>query len=155
MNNSVDYKRFESLIKQSKTNVKTWSLKKDWLQFAINYHDSKHVTLRHARRLYDFFKKNYLKEIKCTNINAPTVKQKNYGDSFSESKSANNSINVIQPELSLNISSKVNSTGTSNPSLVNNNCEIQPEEIYENILQDSIKTNNKEKKMKAMHETFK
>ena len=163
MINAVDYKRFESLIKQNKANAKTWSLKKDWLQFAINYHDSKHVTLRHARRLYDVFKKNYLKdvcnkrkaEIKCTNINAPTVKQKNYGDSFSESKSANNSINVIQPELSLNISSKVDSTGTSNPSPVNENCEIQPEEIYENILQDSIKTNNKEKKMKAMHEKFK
>ena len=58
LDNAVDYKRFESLIKQSKTNIKTWSLKKDWLQFAINYHDSKHVTLRHARRLHGFFKKN-------------------------------------------------------------------------------------------------
>ena len=85
LNNAVDYKRFESLIKQSKTNAKTWSLKKDWLQFAINYHDSKHVTLRHARRLYDFLKKNYLKdacnknkaEIKCANVNAPSIKQEN------------------------------------------------------------------------------
>ena len=55
----------------------------------------------------------------------------------------------------MNISSKVDSTGTSNPSPVHENCEIQPEEIYENILQDLIKTNNKEKKMKAMHEKFK
>ena len=80
--------------------MKTWSLKKDWLQFAINYHDSKHVTLRHARRLYDFFKKNYLKdvcnkkkaEIKCTNINAPTVKQKNDGI-----PSLNQSLQTIVP----------------------------------------------------------
>ena len=148
MDNAVDYERFESLIKQSKANIKTWSLKKDCLQFAIN---SKHVTLRHARRLYDFLKKNYLKdacnkkkaEIKCRNVNAPTIKQKNEGDSFSESKSANNSANVIQPELSLNTLSKVDSTGTSNPSPVYENWEIQPEEIYENILQDSIKTNIK------------
>ena len=55
-----------------------------------------------------FFKKNHFKdasnkkkaEIKCANVNAsPTVKQKNDGDSFSESKSTNNIANVIQPEL--------------------------------------------------------
>ena len=63
MDNAVDYKQFESLIKQSKTNTKTWSLKKGWPQFAIKYHDSKHVTLRNARRLYDFLKKNYLKDV--------------------------------------------------------------------------------------------
>ena len=94
-------------------------------------------------------------EIKCTNVNAPSVKQENDWNSFTESKSANNSANVIQPELSLNISSKVDSTGTSNPSPVYENCEIQPEEVYENILQDSIKTNNKGKNMKAMHAKFK
>ena len=74
-------------------------------------------------------------EIKCTNVNASTVKQKNYGYSFSEPNSANNNANVIQPDLSLNISSKTDLTGTSNPSPVYENCEIQPEEIYENILQ--------------------
>ena len=55
----------------------------------------------------------------------------------------------------MNISSKVGSTGTSNPSPVYENCEIQPEEVYENILQDSIKTNNKGENMKAMHAKFK
>ena len=55
----------------------------------------------------------------------------------------------------MNISSKVDSTSTSNPSPVNENCEIHPEEIYEDILQDLIKTNNKEKKMIAMHEKCK
>ena len=60
MDNAVDYKQFESLIKQSKTNTKTWSLKKGWPQFAIKYHDSKHVTLRNARLLYDFLKKELL-----------------------------------------------------------------------------------------------
>ena len=55
----------------------------------------------------------------------------------------------------MNISSKVGSTGTSNPSPVYENCEIQPEEVYENILQDSIKTNNKGENMKAIHAKFK
>ena len=55
----------------------------------------------------------------------------------------------------MNISSKVDSTGTSNPSPVYENNEIQPEEIYENMLQDSIKRNNKGKNMKAMHAKFK
>ena len=52
------------------------------------------------RRLFDFFKKNYLKdvcnkkkaEIKCTNINAPTVKQKNDGI-----PSLNQSLQTIVP----------------------------------------------------------
>ena len=35
------------------------------------------------------------------------LNKKKYGDSFSESRSANNSANVIQSELSLNISRKV------------------------------------------------
>ena len=101
----------------------------------------------HAHRLYDFFKKNYLKdacsknkcnkkkaEIKCTNVNAPTIKQQNDGDSFSDSMSTNNNANVIQPELSLNISRNFDSASTSNPSPVYENCEIHSEEIYENIL---------------------
>ena len=68
--------------------------------------------------------------------------------------STNNNANVIQPELSLNISSKVDSASTSNPSPVYKNCEIQPEEIYENILQDSMKTNSKGKNKEAMHANF-
>ena len=55
----------------------------------------------------------------------------------------------------MNILSKVDSTGTSNPSPVYENCEILPEEVYENILQDSIKTNNKGENMKTMHAKFK
>ena len=55
----------------------------------------------------------------------------------------------------MNIIEKVDSTGTSNPSPVYENCEIRSEEIYENILQDSIKTNSKGKNIKAMHGKFK
>ena len=93
-------------------------------------------------------------ETKCTNVNASTIKQKNDGDSFSDSMATNNNDSVIQPELSLNISSKVDSASASNPSPVYENCEIQPEEIYENILPDSVKTNNKEKNKEAMRAIF-
>ena len=82
-------------------------------------------------------------KIKCTNVNAPALNKKHDGDSCSDSMSTNSNTNVIQPEISLIITSKVGSASTSNPSLVYKNCEIQPEEIYENMLQDSMKTNNK------------
>ena len=71
------------------------------------------------------------------------LNKKHDGYSCSDSMSTNSSTNVIQPEISLIITSKVGSASTSNPSLVYKNCEIQPEEIYENMLQDSMKTNNK------------
>ena len=93
-------------------------------------------------------------EIKCTNVNAPTIKQQNDGDSFSDSMSTNNNANVIQPELSLNISRNFDSASTSNQSPVYENCEIHSEEIYENILQDSMKTNDKEKNKEAMSADF-
>ena len=42
----------------------------------------------------------------------------------------------------------------SNLSPVYENCEFQPAESYENILQDLVKTNNKGKNKEAMHTDF-
>ena len=59
--NEFDFERFSDTLKAVSGDPKTWSFKPEWMIFSERYFESEHVTRRHAKAAYLFFKKHETK----------------------------------------------------------------------------------------------